>query len=76
MGGAYAFDNTNCLDNCEETGGILSPVDPGEMSDVIECGLEEIAIIPPSTKDSDSSVEVFRYSFILFIWDGRGLCYL
>ena len=64
MGGAYAIDSTNCLDNCVETGGMLSPVDPGEMSDVIECGLEEIAIIPPSTKDSDSSVEVFRYSFI------------
>ena len=54
---------------------MLSPVDPGEMSDVIECGLEEIAIIPPSTKDSDSNIEVFKYSFILYIWDGMGLCY-
>ena len=51
--------------------GMLSPVDPGEMSDVIECGLEEIAIIPPSTKDSDSNIEVFRlfYSFCLG-WEG------
>ena len=54
---------------------MLSPVDLGEMSDMIECGLEEIAIIPPSTKNSDSTVEVFRYSFSLFILDGRGLCY-
>ena len=39
---------------------MLLPVDPGEMSDVIDFGLEEIAIIPPSTKDSDSNIEVFR----------------
>ena len=43
------IDITNCLDNCVETGGMLFPVDPGEMSDVIDFGLEEIAIIPPST---------------------------
>ena len=55
--------------------GMLSPVDPGELSDVIDCGLEEIAIIPPSTKDSDRNVEVLRYSSVLFIWDERGLCY-
>ena len=57
---------------------MLSPVDQGEMSDVIDsldCGLEEIAIIPTSTKDSDSNIEVFRYSFVLFIWDGTSLCY-
>ena len=57
---------------------MLSPVDQGEMSDAIDlldCGLEEIAIIPPSTKDSDSNIEVFKYGFILYIWDGRGLCY-
>ena len=75
MGGAYAIDSTNFLDNFVETGGMLSPVDPGEMSDVIDYGLEELALIPPSTKNSDSAVEVFRYSFSLFILDGRGLCY-
>ena len=55
MGGAYAFDSTSFLDNCVETGSMLSPVDPGEMSDVIDCGLEEIAIIPPS------NVEILRW---------------
>ena len=35
MGGAYAIDSAKWLDNCVETGGMLSPVDPGEMSDVI-----------------------------------------
>ena len=60
MGGAFAIDSANCLDNCVETGGMLSPVDLGEVSDVIDFGLEEIAIIPSSTKDSDSHVEVFR----------------
>ena len=59
-GGAYAIDSANCLDNCVEMGGMLSLVDQGEMSDVIDCGLEEIAIIPASTKDSDSNIEVFR----------------
>ena len=28
--------------------GMLSPFNPGEMSDVIDYRLEEIAIIPPS----------------------------
>ena len=55
--------------------GMLSPFDLGEMSDVIDYGLEELALIPPSTKNSDSHVEVFRYSFILFKWDERGLSY-
>ena len=68
---AYVIDSTNYLDNCVETGGMLSPVDPGEMSDVIECGLEEIAIIPPSTIDSYSSVEVFRlFCSICMGWEG------
>ena len=67
----YMIDSTNCLDNCMVTRGMLSPVDPGEMSDVIECGLEEIAIIPPSTKDSDSTVEVLRYIFFICLgWEG------
>ena len=67
----YMIDNTNCLDNCVEMGGMLSPVGPGEMSDVIECGLEEIAIIPPSTKDSDSNIEVFRLFFSIYLgWEG------
>ena len=50
---------------------MLSPIDLGEMSDVIECGLEEIAIIPQSTKDSDSNIEVFRLLYsIYFGWEG------
>ena len=48
---------------------MLSPVDLGEMSDVIDYGLETIAIIPPS-KDSASNIEAFRYSFILFVGMG------
>ena len=74
MEGAYVIDSANCLGNCMETGGMLSPNDPGEMSDVIGCGLEEIAIIPPSTYDSKISIEVFKL-FCLFVWDGRSLCY-
>ena len=67
----YAIDSINCLDNCVEMGGMLSPVDPGEMSDVIECGLEEIAIIPPSTKDSDSNIEVSRLICSICLgWEG------
>ena len=50
---------------------MLSPVDPREMSDVIDCGLEEIAIIPSSTKDSDSYVEVFRWFCSIYLgWEG------
>ena len=54
---------------------MLSPVDPGEMSDVIDFGLEEIAIIPPSTKDSDSNIEVFRL-FCSICWGWEGLMLL